>query len=193
MNARHDRLIAIGASAGGPSVLAMILNALPRDLPAAVVIVQHVDRQFADGMADWLNHGTQLHVRVAVEGDRPTVGEVLLASTSDHLTFKTADHVGYSADPADYVYRPSVDVFFHSACRWWRGGIIGVLLSGMGRDGALGLKALRAAGHYTIAQDEATSAVYGMPKAAAAIDAAVDILPAERIAAKLIDALAARI
>jgi two-component system response regulator WspF len=186
---RHDRLVAIGASAGGPSVLATLLSHLPEDFPAALVIVQHVDEQFAAGMATWLNQSTPLRVRAAMEGDRPTVGEVLLAATSDHLTLKTADRVGYTTDPIDYVYRPSVDVFFHSACRLWRGDIVGVLLTGMGRDGALGLKALRERGHYTIAQDQATSAVYGMPKAAATINAAVDILPAERIASKLLDVL----
>ena len=186
---RHDRLIAIGASAGGPAVLATLLRDLPKDFPAAVVIVQHVDQQFAAGMATWLNQIAALPVRVAAEGDRPTVGEVLLAGTSDHLTLKTADRVGYTADPIDYVYRPSVDVFFHSACRLWRGDVVGVLLTGMGRDGALGLKALRDRGHYTIAQDQATSAVYGMPKAAATINAAVDILPAGRIGAKLMDVL----
>jgi two-component system response regulator WspF len=186
---RHDPLIAIGASAGGPAAIAALLQDLPEDLPAAVVIVQHVDQQFAAGMALWLNHGTALRVRVAEEGDRPTIGEVLLAATSDHLTLKTADRIGYTAEPIDYVYRPSVDVFFHSAWRLWRGEIVGVLLTGMGRDGALGLKALRDHGHYTIAQDEATSAVYGMPKAAATINAAVDILPGGRIASKLIEFL----
>ena len=170
-------------------MLATLLRDLPRDFPAAVVIVQHVDEQFAAGMATWLNQGTALPVRVATEGDRPKVGEVLLAATCDHLTFRTADRVGYTSDPIDYVYRPSVDVFFHSACRLWRGDVVGVLLTGMGRDGALGLKALRDRGHYTIAQDEATSAVYGMPKAAATIKAAVDILPAERIASKLMEVL----
>ena len=85
------------------------------------------------------------------------------------------------------MYRPSVDVFFQSASRFWPHKAIGVLLTGMGVDGALGLMALRAKGHYTIAQDEASSAVYGMPKAAAAIDAAVDILPLGRVAAKLLD------
>lgn len=185
----HEPLIAIGASAGGPAVLATLLRDLPRDFPAAVVIVQHVDEQFATGMATWLSQGTTLPVRVATEGDRPKVGEVLLAGTGDHLTFKTAERLGYTADPLDYLYRPSVDVFFHSACRLWRGDIVGVLLTGIGRDGALGLKALRDRGHYTIAQDQATSAVYGMPKAAATINAAVDILPAAGIASKLLDVL----
>jgi chemotaxis response regulator CheB len=189
---RHDRLIAIGASAGGPAVLSELLRDLPADFPAAIVIVQHVDEQFAAGMASWLDQGTALSVRLAVEGDRPMVGEVLLAATGDHLALKSADRVGYTADPIDYVYRPSVDVFFHSACRLWRGDVVGVLLTGMGRDGALGLKALRDRGHHTIAQDQATSAVYGMPKAAATIDAAIDILPAGRIATRLQEILQAK-
>ena len=188
----HDRLVAIGASAGGPAVLATVLRGLPKDFPGAIVIVQHVDEQFASGMADWLDHESALPVRVAKEGDRPTVGQVLLAGTSDHLALKTADQVGYTVDPIEYVYRPSVDVFFQSVCRLWRGEVVGVLLTGMGRDGALGLKALRTRGHYTIAQDEATSAVYGMPKAAAMLEAAVDILPAERIAPKLMELLACK-
>jgi two-component system response regulator WspF len=183
----HDRLIVIGASAGGPAVLATLLGALPLGFPAAIVVVQHVDEHFAHGMAAWLNQSMALPVRVAGEGDRPAIGEVLLAATNDHLTLKTADRVGYTSAPIDYPYRPSVDVLFHSACRLWRGDVVGVLLTGMGRDGALGLKALRDRGHYTIAQDEATSPVYGMPKAAATIGAAVDILPTGRIALKLIE------
>jgi two-component system, chemotaxis family, response regulator WspF len=186
---RPDRLIAIGASAGGPAVLSTILRGLPKEFPAAIVIVQHVGEQFASGMADWLGQDSALPVRVAEEGDQPTIGSVLLAGTSDHLTMKTADQLGYTADPSDYAYRPSVDVFFKSVGRLWLGEVVGVLLTGMGRDGALGLKALRDRGHYTIAQDEATSPVYGMPKAAAALNAAVDILPAERIAPKLMEVL----
>jgi two-component system, chemotaxis family, response regulator WspF len=186
---RHNRLIAIGASAGGPAVLSMILRGLPKEFPAAIVVVQHVGEQFASGMADWLGQDSALPVRVAEEGDQPTIGCVLLAGTSDHLTMKTADRLGYTADPSDYAYRPSVDVFFRSVCRLWLGDVVGVLLTGMGRDGAMGLKALRDCGHYTIAQDEATSPVYGMPKAAAALNAAVDILPAERIAPRLMEVL----
>ena len=178
-------LIAIGASAGGPAALATVLRGLPKDFPAAIVIVQHVDEQFAAGMAEWLSQQSRAAAcAVASEGDRPAVGDVLLAGTSDHLMLKTADRLGYTAEPRDYVYRPSVDVFFQSVCRLWRGDVVGVLLTGMGRDGALGLKALRDQGHHTIAQDEATSAVYGMPKAAATLDAAVDILPLDRIAAQ---------
>lgn len=182
-------LIAIGASAGGPAALAKVLSGLPEKFPAAIVIVQHVDVQFAAGMAQWLSEYSTLPVRIAKEGDRPERGMVLLAATSDHLVFKAPDRLGYTPEPKDYLYRPSVDVFFESVNLRWQGTVVGVLLTGMGRDGALGLKALRTKGHYTIAQDQATSAVYGMPKAAAAVAAAVDILPLENIAAKLVNAL----
>ena len=181
-----DTLIAIGSSAGGPAALATVLGGLPKDLPAAIVIVQHVDERMAQGMAEWLAQQCVLPVRVAKEGDQPTLGVVLLAKTSDHLIFKTSVRLGYTAEPRDYVHRPSVDAFFQSVCRWWEGDVIGVLLTGMGRDGALGLKALRDQGRSTIAQDEESCAVYGMPKAAAALSAAVDILPLTRIASRLV-------
>jgi two-component system response regulator WspF len=183
-------LIAIGASAGGPSALATLLSGLPKSFGAAVVIIQHVDQQFALGMASYLNAQSAMPVRVANEGDRPAAGTVLLAATNDHLTFKTMERLGYTPEPTDYAYRPSVDVFFHSVSRFWPGTVIGVLLTGMGRDGAAGLKALRDKGCYTIAQDRASSAVYGMPKAARALDAAVETLSLSSIAPRLIRLLA---
>lgn len=178
-------LVAIGASAGGPAAIAAVLKELPKDFPGAVIIVQHVDVQFAPGMADWLALSAKLPVRVAREGDRPQPGVALLACSNDHLVLKTPDTLGYVADPKEYVYRPSVDVFFQSVTYQWPGRVAGVVLTGMGRDGALGLKALRNDGALTIAQDEATSAVYGMPKAAARLDAAAEILPLDRIAPRL--------
>jgi two-component system, chemotaxis family, response regulator WspF len=180
-----DRLIAIGASAGGPAALATVLRGLPRDFPAAIVIVQHVDEQFAPGMATWLGQHTALSVKIAAEGDRLAPGTVLLAGTSNHLVCKGANRVGYDAEPTGYSYRPSVDVLFQSISHHWPGEVIGVLLTGMGRDGAVGLRALRNQGHHTIAQDETSSAVYGMPKAAATLHAAVEILPVDRIAPRL--------
>jgi two-component system response regulator WspF len=182
-----DRLIAIGASAGGPAALATVLRGLPKDFPAAIVVIQHVDERFAAGMATWLGQQTALTVRVAVEGDRLTPGTVLLAGTNNHLVFKGADRVGYEVEPSEYSYRPSVDVFFQSVSHHWPGEAIGVLLTGMGRDGAVGLRALRNQGHHTIAQDEASSVVYGMPKAAAKLQAAVDILSVDRIAPQLVE------
>jgi two-component system, chemotaxis family, response regulator WspF len=128
-------------------------------------------------------------VRRTREDDQPGPGVVLLAGTDDHLAFKASDRLGYTAEPADIAYRPSVDTFFDSVVRHWTGTVVGVLLTGMGSDGAVGLKALRAEGHHTIAQNQASCAVYGMPKAAAAIGAAVEILPLGRIAPKLMTLL----
>ena len=177
-----DRLVAIGSSAGGPAALASVLAKLPADFPAPIVIIQHLDEHFAGGMADWLNQKSVLPVRLAREGDRPMRGAVLLAGTGDHLVFVNRDTLGYTRHPRDCAYRPSVDVFFESVVRHWEGEAVGALLTGMGRDGARGLKALRDAGHHTLAQDRATCAVYGMPKAAADLNAAVEILSLDQIA-----------
>jgi two-component system response regulator WspF len=191
--AESQRLIAIGASAGGPAALSVVLAGLPRTLPAGVIVVQHLGEDFTLGVAEWLRRSTPLDVRVARDGDRPSPGTVLVAGGNDHLIFKSGNRLGYTLEPHDKIYRPSIDVFFDSVCRLWRGTAIGVLLTGMGRDGAQGLQAMRARGHHTIAQDEATSAVYGMPKAAAALNAAVDILPLDGIAARIGEVLAARV
>jgi two-component system, chemotaxis family, response regulator WspF len=180
-------LVAIGASAGGPAALVKLLASLPDDFPAAIVVVQHLAEQFAAGMATWLGEHSRIPVRIAEEGDRPAPGTVLLAATNDHLALKSARRVGYTPFPQDYAYRPSIDVFFESAIRFWTGEVVGVVLTGMGRDGALGLKALRDSGRHTIAQDETSSAVYGMPKAAAALNAAVEILPIDGIAPRLVE------
>lgn len=178
-------LVGIGASAGGPSALASILSRLPEDFPAAVVVVQHVDEQFAKPLASWLNEQSVLPVRAAVEGAQPTPGEVLLAARDSHLLLVDSRRLGYRAQPLETFYRPSVDVFFESMARHWKGEAAGVLLTGMGRDGAVGLKRLRRAGFHTIAQDEESCAVYGMPKAAAQLQAAVEILPLEKISLTL--------
>lgn len=178
-------LIAIGASAGGPAALANVLSHLPADFSAAILIIQHVDCHFAEGLASWLGCQTALPVRLAREGDQPQAGVVLLAGTENHLVFVSPARLGYIQQPADCPYRPSIDVFFQSIVRFWPDEVVGVLLTGMGRDGAEGLKALHDAGHLTIVQDQATSAVYGMPKAAVALKAASEILPLDKIGPRL--------
>jgi two-component system response regulator WspF len=181
------RLVAIGASAGGPAALAVILNQLPKEFAAAIVIVQHIDEAFAPGMADWLQQQTGLTVRLAQEGDQPQNGVVLLAGSSEHLLLKNKDRLGYvNASPKD-VYHPSIDVFFNSVVSQWRGKAVGVLLTGMGRDGAQGLKAMRDNRYHTIVQDQKSCSVYGMPKAAVALGAADEVLPLTFIAQKLVD------
>ncbi|ALN57797.1 protein-glutamate methylesterase CheB [Lysobacter enzymogenes] len=183
-------LLAIGASAGGPSAVARLLEGLPADFAGAVAVIQHIDEKFAPGMADWLGRYSRLPVRIANTGDTLQPGRVLLAATNDHLSLRADARLDYVREPAQLPYRPSVDVFYKSVAEHWRGPIVGVLLTGMGRDGAAGLRLLRDQGHHTIAQDRATSAVYGMPKAAAELDAAVEILPLDRIAARVRDLFA---
>ncbi len=179
-------LIAIGASAGGPAALAMLLKELPKNFNAAIVLVQHVDQVFAVSMANWLATQCSLPVRLAKDGEEPEIGTVLLAGTNHHVSLLRTGRLTYTREPLTLVYRPSVDVFFESVASLWKHKAIGVLLTGMGRDGAKGLKMMREQGFLTIAQDEKTSAVYGMPKAAAAIGAAMEILPLEQIAKRLI-------
>lgn len=181
----QDFLVAIGASAGGPAALAKVLSSLPEDFPAPVIVVQHVDVQFAKGLGEWLDSQTKLKVRLAEEGDQPSAGTVLLAGEDRHLVFTSPNRLGYTNEPADCSYRPSVDVFFKSARHFWKGDLIGVLLTGMGRDGAEGLRGLHDRGFHTIAQDAASSAVYGMPKAAAEMHAASEVLPLDKIGARV--------
>lgn len=193
LEVRDGQLVVMGASAGGPAALATVLAALPTDFPAAVVIVQHVDAQFAEGLANWLQCQTPLRVRLAQDGDHPQMGEVLLTGREDHIVFASPHRLTYTRQPAETPFRPSVDVFYKSVARFWPGKVVGVLLTGMGRDGAKGLKALRDRGHHTIAQNEATSAVYGMPKAAAELNAATEILALDKIGPRLTNIFAQKV
>jgi len=179
------RLVVMGASAGGPAALAKILSGLRPDFPAAIAVVQHVDAEFAAGLAQWLAHQSRLPVRLALEGDVPEPGVVLLAGRPLHLVLNAAGRWSYQRAPFPCTHRPSVDVFFESVSRHWKGRAVGVLLTGMGRDGAAGLRRLRECGHLTLVQDQRSSAVYGMPKAAVELDAASEILALDKIAARL--------
>ena len=176
-DARTPALIAIGASTGGPSALTKLLRDVPADLPAALAIVQHVDEQFMPSFINWLNDHTPLPVRAARPGDRFEAGTVLVCGRGDHLLLSTDATLAYNPEPTGVAYRPSVDVFFESLSQTFNNQALGILLNGMGRDGAAGLKAMRQRGWHTIAQDQESCAVYGMPKAAMEIGAAVEILP----------------
>jgi two-component system, chemotaxis family, response regulator WspF len=178
-------LLTIGASTGGPAALASILSVLPRDFPAPVIIVQHVDEQFSANFCEWLATSTTLPVRLARAGDRPKASEVLVADSARHLVMDRTGRLAYTPDPADNPYLPSVDVFYQSLAENWKGRIVGVLLTGMGRDGAKGLRSLRDKGHVTIAQNQESCTVYGMPKAAVELNAAVFVLPLESMADKI--------
>ncbi|MHB8876682.1 MAG: chemotaxis protein CheB [Myxococcaceae bacterium] len=157
-------LVAIGASTGGPPALAQVLGALPEGFPAPILVVQHLVDEFVGQFVAWLDGSVRLEVKVAEDGEtlRPGVAYV---GSGGHLT-TSGDTARIVLEPPVNGHRPSADLLFSSlaSCRGYRR--VGVLLTGMGEDGARGLKALREAGGYTLAQDEATSVVYGMPRAA---------------------------
>jgi chemotaxis response regulator CheB len=187
---RARPMLVLGASTGGPQALLTLLSALPADFAAPVVVIQHVDARFASGLADWLDAAVPMPVAVAEPGARLEPGRAVIAQTNDHLTLNTRGQVAYVSEPVDLVYRPSVDVFCASVATSWCG--VAVLLTGLGRDGAAGLLAMRNEGWHTIAQDEATSVVYGMPRLANELGAAAEVLPLDRIASSILTHFAAK-
>ena len=178
----QEHIVVIGSSSGGPQALARLLEKLPAHYHSPVVVIQHVDAQFAAPLARWLDQKTDLKVDTAKEGDILQRGMVYVAASDNHLVMNRDRCLYYSVEPHETYYRPSVDVFFQSIAKWWDKPVTAVLLTGMGSDGAQGLLELRRKGAYTIAQDEHTSAVYGMPKVAASLGAAVDVLSIDKIA-----------
>jgi len=179
-------LLAIGASTGGPDALVQVLAALAPAPPGPVVIVQHIAADFAAGFAQWLHSRTRLPVSVARPGDTPKIGNIYVAGTNDHLALRPNRQFAYTVDPQSYPYRPSVDVFFDSLTGNWPRPGIAVLLTGMGSDGAQGLANVKRLGWHTITQDKESCVVYGMPRAAAEANAAVEILPLSRIGSAII-------
>jgi two-component system response regulator WspF len=175
-------MVLLGASTGGPAALAAVLTTLANErVTPMVLIVQHVGPQFAEGLASWLTNQTRFEVALAKPGDRPTPGRALLASSNDHLVLNSTGALHYVVEPADYPYRPSVDVLFSSVAKHGPENGVAVLLTGMGADGAVGLGELRKRGWMTIAESKESCVVFGMPKAAIDAGAARRVLPADEI------------
>ncbi len=184
--ASRSELVVIGASLGGPRALGALLHALPADFAAPIVIVQHIADGFSAGLARWLDQECEIAVREARDGDALEPGVALLAPGGGHLEVG-ARQVWLAPGPEVDGFRPSVTRLFSSAAASHGARAVGVILTGMGSDGASGLRALRDAGAMTIAQDEQTCAVFGMPKAAIEAKAVVRVLPLEDIARALLE------
>ena len=176
-------LVAIGCSAGGPAAVAEILRGLDHVAPAALVIIQHIDARFVDDLAKWLGGFSKDPLEIVAEGVLVEPGKIYLAGKEGHVEAHTCSRLRYDTNLGGLAYQPSVDVFFASIARSWRGRAMGVVLTGMGRDGAAGLRAMRDAGFFTVAQDEKSSALFGMPKAAAPY--ASEVLPLSQIAPRI--------
>ncbi|HMW59920.1 MAG TPA: chemotaxis response regulator protein-glutamate methylesterase [Leptospiraceae bacterium] len=184
----YKRMVVLGASTGGTMAIEQVLSGLPADCPA-VLIVQHMPEKFTHAFADRLDKSMRMSVREAQNGDPIMPGRVLIAPGNQHMEIKrTATGLEAVVRSGDYVnrHRPSVDVLFESAAKLGGTSFIGVILTGMGGDGSQGLLSLKDKGARTIAQDQATSVVFGMPQEAIKLGAAELVLPIDKIAAEIL-------
>jgi two-component system, chemotaxis family, protein-glutamate methylesterase/glutaminase len=184
--ALHDvaaDVVAIATSTGGPAALHRILTTLPADFPVPILVVQHMSRGFSPGFADWLDKASPLVVKLAEEGESLRPGTVYVAVDDHHLCLSPSRRIRLSTAPAVGGFRPSGTVLFESVAAAFGPTAVAVILTGMGRDGVEGLRAIRRAGGRTIAESEATAVVYGMPAAAIHAGLADFVLPLDEVCA----------
>jgi two-component system chemotaxis response regulator CheB len=179
-------LVAIAASLGGPRALSTILRMIPKAFPAPICVCQHISDGFTDGLAQWLSCETTLRVTEAKDGEALAPGSVFIAPSQAHLLVTHSGRIQLDNGPPRLGFRPSCDALLISAAEAFGRRAIGVVLTGMGRDGAHGLKQIRMRGGHTIVQDRASCVVFGMPKEAVEIGAAEQVLALEKIAPALI-------
>lgn len=186
--AKAPRLVAIGSSTGGPSALATLLSQLPLTFDLPILITQHIMPGFGEGLAHWLKEATGRPVVLAQEGMsiKPNSGLTIIAPDHCHMLISSSWQIRFDRRGPYQGVLPSVDLMFESVTEVAGSSAIGVLLTGMGRDGAQGLYRMCQSGAYTIAQSEASCVVFGMPKEAIALGAARSILPLEKIASELV-------
>jgi len=186
------RVVAIGASTGGPQALHEILAKLPADFPWPVLCVQHISEGFLKGLVEWLAANCRLNVKIARSGETPLRAAVYFPEEGTHLTVDGKGRLFSSRQPPLAGHRPAVTVLFDSVANYYGNGAIAVLLTGMGSDGAAGMQAIAKAGGVTIAQDEASCVVFGMPKQAIDAGAVRHILAPPAIAGFLISEIRGR-
>jgi two-component system, chemotaxis family, protein-glutamate methylesterase/glutaminase len=180
------QVVAIGASTGGPPVLMTILSRLPKDFPIPILVVQHMSAGFIQGFAEWLGHATGLPVKLAVQEERILPGHVYVAPDGFQMRAAAGGRISLAADGPENGVQPSVSCLFRSVAEAYGANAAGVLLTGMGRDGADELLLMKKDGAITVAQDEVTSVVFGMPGEAVKLDAATYVLSPSQIASMLV-------
>lgn len=179
-------IVAIGASTGGPPVIKELLGSLPANFSAPIVVVQHIAKNFTAGFVEWLDRSSPLNVKVAKHTDRLEAGTVYVAPDGSHMRVDLSNHVVLTDDPPENGLRPSVSYLFRSVAKIFGNRAVGILLTGMGKDGANELKMLRDKGSITIAQDKESSVVHGMPGEAIKLGGASHIASPDKIAALLL-------
>jgi len=178
-------IVAIGSSTGGPAALHKLLTGLPGTFPLPIVIVQHISFGFVKGLAEWLNDACEIRVKVGEQGERLQGGTAYIAPDDSHLQVDRFNKITLSSNEPVGGFRPSVTPLFQSAAHNYGAAAIGVILTGMGSDGAAGMLAMKQAGALNLAQDEATCVVFGMPKEAIALGAVHHIVPLDKMAAMI--------
>ncbi len=183
------KIVVIGASTGGPQALRELFTQLPSDFPVPVICVQHICLGFLQGLIDWLAISCRLPIQIAQPGDIPKPGKIYFPPEQQHLELDSRGKFSCSDSPPLEGHRPSATVTFESVVKFYGKTTVGILLTGMGRDGAQGMQAIAQTGGLTIAQDEASCVVFGMPKEAINLGAAKQVLPIQAIAPMLLDLL----
>ncbi len=182
-----SKVVAIGVSTGGPQALQILFSKMPADFPAGILVVQHIAPGFIQGLADWLGQTTSLHYQVAKTGDVPKPGLVLFAPDGVHMTIDDQERIVLKEDVTKkMLHVPSIDVMMQSVAEVYQESAVGVIMTGMGRDGVEGISAIKSSGGHTIAQDEKSSAIYGMNKLAVDQGLISRVLALEHIADELI-------
>lgn len=176
-----DRIIAIAASTGGPNSILKLLKDFPKNLPCGVVIVQHITTGFLEGLVHWLNSECRIKVKVAENSEEIRSGMVYMAPTDFQMRVTEERKIYISSEPVYNGHRPSADILLESVANIYKDKAIGIILTGMGKDGAMGIKAIKQKNGKTIAQDEKSCAVFGMPKAAIDMGAVDNVMPLEKI------------
>jgi two-component system chemotaxis response regulator CheB len=185
--AGSPRILAIAASTGGPAAVQTLLNGLGFHFPLPILLAQHIARGFVAPLAEWLSATTHRPVHVAVRNEQLLPGHVYLAPDDQHMSVSMRDYAACQSIQSSDRYCPSADILFESVAAVYGRRAIGVILTGMGDDGARGLRALRAAGGYTLAQDQASCIVYGMPQAAVELGAVERVAPLADLARAVCD------
>jgi two-component system chemotaxis response regulator CheB len=181
-----DKIVAIVASTGGPQALLDILKRIPEDFPCGIVIVQHITSGFLPGLVDWLNKECKVKVKIGEDSEAIQPGVAYIAPDDVQMRVEDSGKITLSNEPAYEGHRPSGDILLESVAKAYGKGTVAAILTGMGRDGARGMKAIKRLDGKTIAQNEKSSAVFGMPKAAIEMDVIDKVLPLESIAEEIV-------
>ena len=181
-----DRIVAIVASTGGPQALLDVLKRLPEDFPCGVVIVQHITSGFLPGLVDWLNKECKIKVKIGEDAEAIQPGVAYLAPDDHQMRVEDSGKIALSNEPPCGGHRPSGDILLESVARAYGKGSVAAILTGMGRDGAMGMKTIKQLDGKTIAQNEKSCVVFGMPKAAIEMNVIDKVLPLEGIAEEIV-------